>query len=110
MAEIIGPILAITLVLFSVFVPIGFIAGVSGTLFRQFAVTISVAMAISALNALTLSPTLCAVFLRRGGPKRGVMGWVLRRIDNVRDGYAAICSGWCASRSWVWSRSLAPRP
>ncbi len=90
MAQITGPILAITLVLFSVFVPIAFIAGVSGTLFRQFAVTISVAMAISALNALTLSPALCAVFLRHGGPKRGVMGWVLRRIDNVRDGYAAI--------------------
>src|SRR5271169_5885061 len=90
MAEITGPILAITLVLFSVFVPIAFIAGVSGTLFRQFAVTISVAMAISALNALTLSPALCAVFLRHGGPKRGPMGWVLRRIDNVRDGYAAI--------------------
>jgi hydrophobe/amphiphile efflux-1 (HAE1) family protein len=90
MAEITGPILAITLVLFSVFVPIAFIAGVSGTLFRQFAVTISVAMAISALNALTLSPALCAVFLRHGGPKRGVMGWVLRRIDNVRDGYAEI--------------------
>jgi hydrophobe/amphiphile efflux-1 (HAE1) family protein len=90
MTEITGPIIAITLVLFSVFVPIAFIAGVSGTLFRQFAVTISVAMAISALNALTLSPALCAVFLRHGGPKRGVMGWVLRRIDNVRDGYAAI--------------------
>ncbi len=90
MAQITGPIIAITLVLFSVFVPIAFISGVSGTLFRQFAVTISVAMAISALNALTLSPALCSVFLRHGGPKRGVMGWVLRRIDNVRDGYAAI--------------------
>jgi len=90
MAQITGPIVAITLVLFSVFVPIAFIAGVSGTLFRQFAVTISVAMAISAVNALTLSPALCAVFLRHGGPKRGMMGWVLRRIDNVRDGYAAI--------------------
>ena len=90
MAEITGPIIAITLVLFSVFVPIAFIPGVSGTLFRQFAVTISVAMAISALNALTLSPALCAVFLRHGGPKHGVMGWVLRRIDNVRNGYAAI--------------------
>jgi hydrophobe/amphiphile efflux-1 (HAE1) family protein len=90
MTEITGPIIAITLVLFSVFVPIAFIPGVSGTLFRQFAVTISVAMAISALNALTLSPALCAVFLRHGGPKRGIMGWVLRRIDNFRDGYAAI--------------------
>ncbi len=90
MAEITAPIIAITLVLFSVFVPIAFIPGVSGTLFRQFAVTISVAMAISALNALTLSPALCAVFLRHGAPSRGVMGWVLRRIDNVRNGYAAI--------------------
>src|SRR5207302_4155563 len=59
-------------------------------LFRQFAVTISVAMLISALNALTLSPALCAVFLRPSGPRRGPMGWVLRRIDNIRDGYAAI--------------------
>ena len=79
MAEITAPIIAITLVLLSVFVPIAFIPGISGTLFRQFAVTISVAMLISALNALTLSPALCAVFLRPSGPKRGPMGWVLRR-------------------------------
>jgi hydrophobe/amphiphile efflux-1 (HAE1) family protein len=90
MAEITAPIIAITLVLLSVFVPIAFIPGISGTLFRQFAVTISVAMLISALNALTLSPALCTVFLRASGPKRGPMGWVLRRIDNIRDGYAAI--------------------
>jgi hydrophobe/amphiphile efflux-1 (HAE1) family protein len=90
MTEITAPIIAITLVLLSVFVPIAFIPGISGTLFRQFAVTISAAMLISALNALTLSPALCAVFLRSSGPKRGPMGWVLRRIDNIRDGYAAI--------------------
>ncbi len=90
MAEITAPIIAITLVLLSVFVPIAFIPGISGTLFRQFAVTISVAMLISALNALTLSPALCAVFLRHGGPRHGPMGWVLRRIDNIRDGYAAL--------------------
>src|SRR5215831_14150797 len=90
MREITAPIIAITLVLLSVFVPIAFIPGISGTLFRQFAVTISVAMLISALNALTLSPALCAVFLRPSGPKRGPMGWVLRRVDNIRDGYAAV--------------------
>src|SRR5271154_2128871 len=90
MTEITGPIIAITLVLLSVFVPIAFIPGVSGTLFRQFAVTISVAMLISAINALTLSPALCALFLRHQGPRRGPIGWVLRRIDNMRDGYAAI--------------------
>ncbi len=90
MTEITAPIIAITLVLLSVFVPVAFIPGISGQLFRQFAVTISVAMLISALNALTLSPALCALFLRHHGVRRGPMGWVLRRIDNVRDGYAAI--------------------
>ncbi|MDJ0391516.1 multidrug efflux RND transporter permease subunit [Roseomonas sp. E05] len=90
MAQITGPIIAITLVLLSVFVPIGFIPGLSGVLFRQFAVTISCAMLISAINALTLSPALCAVFLRHSGPRRGIMAWVGRRIDNVRDGYAGL--------------------
>jgi len=89
MTEITAPIIAITLVLLSVFVPVAFIPGVSGTLFRQFAVTISVAMLISAVIALTLSPALCAVFLRHQGTRRGLMAWVLRRIDNVRDGYAS---------------------
>ena len=90
MTEITAPIIAITLVLLSVFVPVAFIPGISGQLFRQFAVTISVAMLISAVNALTLSPALCSIFLRHRGPARGPMGWVMRRIDNVRDGYAAI--------------------
>jgi hydrophobe/amphiphile efflux-1 (HAE1) family protein len=90
MAEITAPIIAITLVLLSVFVPVAFLPGVSGTLFRQFAVTISVAMLISAVNALSLSPALCAVFLRHQGRRRGPMGWVLGRIENIRDGYAGI--------------------
>jgi multidrug efflux pump subunit AcrB len=85
-----APIIAITLVLLSVFVPIAFIAGISGELFRQFAVTISAAMLISALNALTLSPALCAVFLRHTGPRRGILGRIGRGINYVRDGYAAI--------------------
>jgi hydrophobe/amphiphile efflux-1 (HAE1) family protein len=87
MAQITAPIIAISLVLLSVFVPIAFIPGISGTLFRQFAVTISAAMVISALNALTLSPALCAVFLRHTGPRRGIMGRVLGSIDWVRDRY-----------------------
>ena len=90
MAQITAPIVAITLVLLSVFVPIGFIPGISGTLFKQFAVTISVAMLISAINALTLSPALCGVFLRHTGAKRGIMGRVMRGIDWVRDGYARL--------------------
>jgi hydrophobe/amphiphile efflux-1 (HAE1) family protein len=92
MRQITAPIIAITLVLLSVFVPIAFIPGISGQLFRQFAVTISVSMLISALNALTLSPALCAVFLRHTGPKRGIMGGVMRGIDGMRDGYAYVVS------------------
>ena len=88
MAQITAPIIAITLVLLSVFVPIAFIPGISGTLFRQFAVTISAAMLISALNALTLSPALCAIFLRHTGPRRGIMAKVLSGIDWTRDRYA----------------------
>jgi multidrug efflux pump len=89
MGEITAPIIAITLVLLSVFVPVAFIQGISGELFRQFAVAVSVSMLISAVNALTLSPALCAVFLRPShGPKRGPIRYVLAGIDRARDGYA----------------------
>ena len=88
MAEITAPIIAITLVLLSVFVPVAFIPGISGELFRQFAVTVAVSMFLSAINALTLSPALCGVLLRpHHGPRHGVMGYVMRSIDRVRDAY-----------------------
>jgi hydrophobe/amphiphile efflux-1 (HAE1) family protein len=90
MTQVTAPIIAITLVLLSVFVPVGFITGISGVLFQQFAVTIIAAMLISAFNALTLSPALCAVFLRHSGPRRGLMALVGRSIDRVRDGYAVV--------------------
>ncbi|MGA8989429.1 MAG: multidrug efflux RND transporter permease subunit [Rhodoplanes sp.] len=91
MQEITAPIIAITLVLLSVFVPVAFIPGISGELFRQFAITVAVSMFLSAINALTLSPALCGVLLRpHHGPRRGVIGVVMRSIDRVRDGYGAI--------------------
>jgi hydrophobe/amphiphile efflux-1 (HAE1) family protein len=91
MAEITAPIIAITLVLLSVFVPVAFIPGISGELFRQFAVTVSVAMFLSAINALTLSPALCGVMLKpHHGPRRGVIGWIMRSIDRVANGYGAV--------------------
>src|SRR5947199_8621470 len=89
-AETTGPIIAITLVLLSVFVPVAFIPGISGQLFRQFAVAVSTSMVISALNALTLSPALCSVLLKRGGMRRGPMRYVLRGINGVRDGYVSV--------------------
>ena len=93
MAEITAPIIAITLVLLSVFVPVAFIPGISGQLFRQFAVAVSISMLISALNALTLSPALCAILIKRGPPSRGPIRWVLGGIDRARDGY-----GWLVHR------------
>ena len=90
MAEITGPILAITFVLLSVFVPVAFVPGISGNLFRQFAVAVSIAMLISALNALTLSPALCSILLKRGHRSSGIMRHVLGTIDKARDGYVAI--------------------
>ncbi|MBY8974829.1 multidrug efflux RND transporter permease subunit [Rhodobacteraceae bacterium NNCM2] len=93
MKEITAPIIAITLVLLSVFVPVAFVPGISGTMFQQFAVAVSFSMIISAINALTLSPALCAILLKpHAGPKRGILGWVSRKIDNARDGYAFLSS------------------
>ncbi len=91
MAEITAPIIAITLVLLSVFVPTAFIPGIVGQLFQQFAVAVVVSMVISAINALSLSPALCAILLRHDhGPRRGPMAYVLKGVDLARDGYAAI--------------------
>jgi hydrophobe/amphiphile efflux-1 (HAE1) family protein len=90
MRQITAPIIAISLVLLSVFVPIAFIPGLSGLLFRQFAVTVSIAMLISAFNALTLSPALCAMLVRPGHTPHGFLGGVLRGIDRARDGYTNI--------------------
>lgn len=89
MSGIAGPVIAITLVLLSVFVPVAFLSGSSGVLFRQFAVTISAAMVISAVNALTLSPALCSILLRPGHPS-GVMKYVTGGIDAVANGYGLI--------------------
>lgn len=89
MSEIAGPVIAITLVLLSVFVPVAFLPGSSGVLFRQFAVTISAAMVISAINALTLAPALCSLLLRPGHPV-GIMKRLTSAIDRIADGYGRI--------------------
>jgi len=78
MNEISGAIISITLVMASVFIPVSFIGGTSGTFYREFGVTMAVSIFISALNALTLSPALCAIFLKphqKDGEKK------LSRID-----------------------------
>ena len=67
MNEISGAIISITLVMAAVFVPVSFMGGTSGTFYREFGVTMAVSIVISALNALTLSPALCAIFLKPHG-------------------------------------------
>ncbi len=71
MRQVTSPIVATTLVLLAVFVPVGFIPGITGQLYRQFAVTLSAAVVFSTLNALTLSPALCAVLLKSAKPRPG---------------------------------------
>ena len=82
-----GPIIATTLVLMSVFVPVAFMPGITGQLYRQFALTIAFSVGISAINALTLSPALCAALLRPT-PKR--QAWFFRKFNQVFD--------WCRNQ------------
>jgi hydrophobic/amphiphilic exporter-1 (mainly G- bacteria), HAE1 family len=94
MEEISGPVIGVALVLSSVFVPTAFIPGITGELYKQFALTIAVSVIISAFNALSLSPALAALLLRRqksqGGPLRWFFGWFNRAFDRGRDLYIRI--------------------
>lgn len=102
MSELTGPILGITLVLMSVFLPAAFIPGVTGQLYRQFALVIAATAFISAINALTLKPTQCALYLR---PRKGQLNVFYRGFNYVYDrcenAYAALV-GWMVRRSaWM---------
>ncbi len=82
MSEVSGPIVAITLVLSSVFVPLAFLGGVTGQFYKQFAVTIAATVIISGFNSLTLSPALAALLLQPHGAKKDALGrWIERVFD-----------------------------
>ena len=85
MAEVAGPVVAISLVLISVFVPVAFMGGVTGRLYQQFALTLAVSVALSAICALTLSPALCALILRPAGTPKGPLGYFFRGFNRVFD-------------------------
>jgi len=89
MGQITGPIISTTFVLLAVVTPTAFLAGISGQLYRQFAVTLSAALVVSSIVALTLSPALSATLLRHGqrGYRRGPFGWFTRLLDRTRNGY-----------------------
>ncbi|MGC9386204.1 MAG: efflux RND transporter permease subunit [Hydrogenovibrio sp.] len=91
MKQVTGPIIATTLVLLSVFLPVSFMPGITGEFYRQFALTIAMAVVISSINALTLSPALCRLLLKaeEKAPK-GVLGVFAKGVDKARDGYVVI--------------------
>jgi HAE1 family hydrophobic/amphiphilic exporter-1 len=91
MKEVSGPVIAIALILSSVFLPVAFLGGIQGRLNRQFAVTIAISVLISAFNALSLSPALSALLLRARKPSRGPLarffGVFNRGFDKATRGY-----------------------
>ena len=89
MREVSGPVVAIALILASVFIPMAFMSGIQGQLNKQFAVTVAISVIISAFNALTLSPALAAMLLRPRKPSRGPLGrffggfnWGFNKLKN----------------------------
>lgn len=91
MEQVSSAIIATTLVLLAIFVPVGFLGGITGKIYQQFAVAISTSVAFSALNALTLSPALCATLLRPLKPKQsGPLFWFNKAVGKSRDKYAAL--------------------
>src|SRR5258705_7660220 len=97
MSEVSGPVVGIALVLSAVFIPIAFIGGIQGRLNQQFALTIAIAVVISAFNALSLSPALCALLLRPRRDARGVLGRLFsgfnRGFTRATHGYVGLSHG-----------------
>src|SRR3974390_810834 len=95
MEEVSGPVIAIAIILAAVFIPTAFIPGITGQLYQQFAVTIAVSVIISAFNALSLSPALCALLLKPKKKGTGVLqkfyDWFNRVFGRATDGYVSLC-------------------
>lgn len=91
MREVTGPILTSTLVLLAVFIPVAMLPGITGIMYRQFALTICISVVISSINALTLSPALCSLVLKQGGDNTA--NWFKRfnaGLDKVTNRYGSI--------------------
>jgi multidrug efflux pump len=95
MRQITGALVGIAMVLAAVFLPMAFISGSTGVIYRQFAITIVAAMGLSVATALILTPALCATLLKRGkaGPKHGFPGWFNRNFDRSADRYRGGVAG-----------------
>ena len=90
MQEVTGPVVAIVLVLCAVFIPVAFMGGLAGEMYRQFAVTIAVSVTISGIVALTLSPALCALILRPGHHEPAApFRWFNQVFERITEGYTS---------------------
>jgi multidrug efflux pump len=88
MDEVAGPVVAIVLVLCAVFIPVAFMGGITGQLYKQFAITIAISVVISGLVALTLSPALAALLLPQHGDKNAFFRWFERNFERMTEGYS----------------------
>ncbi|RMH66747.1 MAG: efflux RND transporter permease subunit [Cyanobacteria bacterium J003] len=110
MAEVTGALIATSLVMMAVFIPVAFFPGVTGRLYQQFALTIVFAIALSTFNALTLSPPLCALLLRRERPSMAnfiLFRWINRLIARTRRGYARSLNVIVRLKYWVLAGFVA---
>lgn len=82
MRKVTAPIIATTLVLVAVFIPVAAMAGITGLLYQQFAITIVVSVLVSSVNALSLSPALCSILLKEPKPYKGPLGWFFDKFNN----------------------------
>ena len=104
MTELSGALVATSLVLAAVFVPVSFLAGITGIMYREFAISITVAVLISTLVALTLSPALCALFLKpKMAKKNAFFTWFNLYLEKLSSKYSAVVLLTCknATRSYV---------
>ena len=85
MAKVTAPVIATTLVLVAVFIPVAGMAGITGLLYQQFAITIVVSVLVSSVNALTLSPALCSLLLKEPKPYKGALGWFFKKFNQGMD-------------------------
>jgi hydrophobic/amphiphilic exporter-1 (mainly G- bacteria), HAE1 family len=85
MEEVSGPVVGIALILSAVFVPVALLAGLVGSMYKQFALTIAISVLLSAFNALSLTPALCAMLLKSPKPMRGPLGAFFRGFNKVFD-------------------------
>jgi len=85
MKEVTAPVIATTLVLVAVFIPVASMGGITGRLYQQFAITVAVSVVFSSLNALTLSPALCSLLLKKPEPMKGPLGWFFGKFNKGFD-------------------------